>query len=322
MVMAMGDVRTLPNPKRGCGHLERGKAYIRGVVGSPGGTLPSFVQCDPYVPYREIGTDGAFTRGYMVFAGVPSQFAVDDLTDFTRLYPGDATDAGAVENMITIGVYPNTDAVPDFEGQRHVDRVRNAGTKNADHFGAIDTVRQNDVLMRCGKTHYPDATDFIEEAVEIGISKAIPLSQRQDPPVVQPGVTRCWIVHPDTDAGWAVIGYAYLNDVVYTMPDDGNVPQYIQEHADADRVDVVDIEPAPTDDDELNTHVSDYLDDPSGDGDDGDDSPADWDELDYNELKSVAASHGVDVGPTPDRDTLEDTLADHGITLLEEDHDD
>lgn len=242
--------RTISNPKRGCGHLKKGKAYIRGVIGSPDGVLPSFVRLDPPVPYREMGTDEQFTRGFLEFDGATSQFALDDITDFIRLYPGDASDDTAVQNMVDKGLYPDVDQVPDFEGQRHMDRVRARGTEGEDHFGAVDAVRQNDLLMRAGKTHYPDPDDFIDEAVELGISKAIPLSKRQDPPVIQPGTTRCWIVHPDTDDGWAVIGYAYLQEVVFTEPEDGNVPQYVREHDAAGRLDVVDIEPPRASDDD------------------------------------------------------------------------
>ena len=351
--------RTLPNPVRGCGTLKRGTAYIRGTIGSPAGTLPSFVELDPYVPYREMGTDGGFTRGFLKFDGVSAQFALDDITDFVRRYPGDADDQSAVENMIDAGLYGTDDGaapathVPGFEGQRHVDRIRYRGTSGDDHFGAIDVANQSDLLMRAGKTHYPDPDDFIEEAVELGISKAIPMSQNQQPPVVEPGITRCWILHPDTDVGWAIIGYAYLQEVVYTEPADDHVPQYVQDYASAGRLDVVDIEPAPGDNDSgPNATVSDYADssdpvpsapsDPAADADaDGDadvdadvdadtvvpaegDTNADAqtasqalqsaDDLGYNDLKAAASFLDLDVGQHPGADALAEALADAGLT--------
>jgi hypothetical protein len=329
--------RTISNPQRGCGTLDQGKAYIRGVVGSPDGILPSFVKCDPFVPYREMGTDGEFTRGFLQFDGTSAQFALSDITDFERLYPGDADDQQAVENMVERGLYGDAGATyggpaPDFEGQRHVDRIQYRGTEGSDHFGGVPAVRQSDLLMRAGKTHYPDPQDYIDETVEHGISKAIPLSQRQEPPVIQPGVTRCWIVHPDTDQGWAVIGYAYLNEVVFTEPADGHVPEYVQEYAAAGRLDVVDIEPAPDAADQRPDAELDQFDeypDPSdGDGADtvvpseggsGDVqklSNALRDAFSYNELKRIsAAADDVDVGARPSQEHMADALELAGITL-------
>lgn len=328
--------RTLPNPRRGCGTLKRGTAYIRGTVGSPDGILPSFVELDPYVPYREMGTDGGFTRGFLKFDGVTAQFALDDITDFVRRYPGSTEDFDATDNMVDQGLYPNLQEAPTFEGQRHVDRIRYSGTRSDDHFGAIDAAYQSDLLMRAGKTHYPDPDDFIDEAVEMGISKAIPMSQNQGPPVIEPGITRCWILHPDTDQGWAVIGYAYLQEVVYTEPADGHVPQYVQDYASSARLDVVDIEPAPDGNDAgPNATVKDFAggadgSDPDADADADTVVPAEGDtnadaqtaqqalldaeDIGYNDLKSAASVVDLDVGQHPGTDALAGALADAGVT--------
>lgn len=347
-VQTMAD-RTIANPQRGCGTLKRGKAYIRGVIGSPDGVLPSFVELDPPIPYREMGTDGSFTRGFQKFDGVTAQFALDDITDFVRRYPGDATDDSAVTNLVDLGLYDTRSDVPAFEGQRHVDRIRAAGV-DGDHFGEITAAQQTDLLMRAGKTHYPDPDDFVDEAIEHGISKAIPLSQNQVPPTIAPGITRCWILHPDTDEdGWAIIGYAYLQEVVYTEPADGNVPQYVQDFASAGRLDVVDIE--DPDDSGPNAQVDDFLDDsdldpdqePSDPWDADPDDPlvdpdepeppdmvvpdtsdsdqdvrsATMDDFGYNDLKAVAAEAGVDAGQHPPKTDLVDALAESGITPAE-----
>lgn len=358
--------RSLSNPKRGCGHLKRGKAYIRGTIGSPDGVLPSFVKCDPPIPYREMGTEGGITRGYIEFDGLTSQIALESITDFVRLYPGDADDEQAVRNMIDRGLYPEPSThsvtgdghVPEREADRHVDRIRAAGTRGETHFGAVDAVRQSDVMMRAGKTHYPEPEDFIQEAVEMGISKAIPVSKRQEPPVIDPGTTRCWIIHPDTSDGWAVIGYAYLQEVVYTEPEDGNVPEYVQEYHDAGRLDVVDIDP-PTSDAGENETLGDVADairngDRRPDGSTPDDADADdadstddsadtvvpdesgaagrdvqdaaqaildADDITYNDMKAASVDPNVDVGQHPGKAGLADALAAAGWTPADLRHD-
>ena len=307
--------RTLPNPERGCGTLKRGKAYIRGTIGSADGVLSSFVRCDPPIPYREMGTDGSFTRGYQQLAGVSAEAALEEqgrgggITKFVPEYPGDATHGDAVANMVDRGLYDGPEDVPEAEYQRHVDRIARRGTEGAEHFGGTAAVRQSDLLMRAGKTHYPDPSDFIDEAIEHGISKAIPLSKRQDPPEIQPGGTRCWIVHPDTDVGWAVIGYAYLQEVVFTEPEDGNVPQYVQEHAAAGRLDVVDFE-APPDEATANGNatVDDFANDDTDDADEGDvDALPEPD--DPPEVTDVPDGLKVDAGsggPAPDEADADD----------------
>lgn len=263
--------RTLANPKRGCGHLKRGKAYLRGVIGSPGGLLPSFVEADPPIPFREMGTDGGFTRGFLRFDGLTSQLATEgDLADYVARYPGEASLDGAKANHVDRGIYQNHGAVPDAQSQRHVDRIRSRPLKG-DHWGEVPATAQTDLVMRAGKTHYPDPSDFVDEAIEHGLSKAIPVSARQDPPNIYPGVTRLWIVHPDTDVGWAVIGFGYLQEVVYTEPADGNVPDYIQDYQAQGNLDVVDIE-EPDEDDGPDASIEDFAD--NGDPDEAADVDA------------------------------------------------
>lgn len=246
------DRRTVANPERGCGHLKHGKAYLRGVVGSEDGLLPSFVEATPKIPFKEVGSDGEFTRGFLRFDGVATEAKTDDgLTRYKPLYPRTATDSGAVENHVKAGLYQTPDAVPDQQWQRHMDRVAYRGS-DADHWGNVPTTGtgqqvHTDLLMRVGQTHYDTPGDFIDEAVRLGISKAIPVSMRQNPPEVVPGQTRIWFVHPDacTD-GYGVIGYAYLQEVIYTEPVDGNVPRWVQEMEKTGQLEVVDIEdPGP-----------------------------------------------------------------------------
>jgi hypothetical protein len=247
--------RTIANPERGCGHLKHGKAYVRGVVGSPDGVLPSFVETRPHVPYKEIGTDGEFTRGFLRFDGLQSQIAAEGkLYDLKPLYPAKATDESAKENHVKAGVYDAADKVPDLQWRRHVDRVGHRAAVFADHWGEAPSTGTSqdvhaDLLMRVGQTHYDTPHDFISEAVRLGISKAIPLSQRQQAPNVVPGQTRMWLVHPDAcEDGWGVIGHAYLQEVIYTEPVDGNVPQWVQDIEAKGDLDVVELEePGPSD---------------------------------------------------------------------------
>jgi len=262
--------RTIANPKRGCGHLKHGKGYVRGVIGSPDGVLPSFVELRPYVPFKEIGTDGGFTRGFLRFDGTQTQIATEgDLCRYNPLYPARSTDEQAQENHVKAGVYDTVEHVPDQQWRRHVDRLHHTGT-DADHRGEepLTGTGQDvhaDLLMRVGATHYDTPDDFIQEAVRLGISKAIPLSQRQEPPEIVPGQTRMWLVHPDAcEDGWGVIGYAYLQEVVYTEPVDGNVPQWVQDCQQRGDLDVVEIEdPGPA-----NSSTLDDWED--GNGPDGD----------------------------------------------------
>ena len=241
----------LPNPERGCGHLKPGKAYLRGIAGTGEGTLPPFVRCDPFVPYRELPTDESFTRGYLTFDGVTTQLAIEDqLTHFTREYHGDDRDEEAVENLVKAGVYENPDDAPDLESQRHIDRIRHRNFESPDHWGEVEVATQTDLMMRVGKTHYPDPEKFIEEAVKHGVSKAVSISPNSCPQVVT-GVTRLWLVHPDTDRGWAVIGYSYLSEIVYTKPEDDLVPDYIQEYEETGDVSVREISEPEKNDENL-----------------------------------------------------------------------
>jgi len=160
--------------------------------------------------------------------------------------------------------------------------------------------------------------------------------------------------HPETDQGWAVIGYAYLQEIVFTEPEDGHVPQYVQEFADAGRLDVVDIEPAPDEDDGPNVGLDDFAGDdvpeeaadPDADpgGDTGEkvvpnEGDADLDvqalpdalrdAFSFQELRRIAsAADAVESPRRPSTDDLIDLLTDADITpgdaraLLDGDDDD
>lgn len=324
------DDRQLDNPQRGCGYLETGKVYLRGV-GSTGaggdGIYPSFVVCDPPIPFREAGTDGEFTRGYESWDGTVGQAALESITSFHRLYPDDSgDDVSAVDNMIDLGIYDQHAEAPQTELDRHIDRVRfrttNRTDPTTDHFASVDAVGSSDLIMRAGKTHYPDPQNYVEEARNHGVSKAIPASQNMEPPKVTPGVTRLWIVHPSTPVGWAVIGYSYLTEAVYTKPDDGRVPQYVQEWADAGKVNVAEVGPELDADGYADGDLHDFEDDDPGSsasdpqGSDGEDTvPATSDA----EVTVPSARDGRSVAPAPDWVDPQADLRDQWTTAVDTD---
>lgn len=247
------DTKTIPNPERGCGRLNRGKAYIRGIAGSGNGVLPSFVRCDPPIPYLEIGTNGSFTRSFQEIDGLTLQLAAEGDHDFIPLSPSGEYADIAYDRMIEHMDYETRVEIPEEEVDRHIDRIRHRGRLSNDDpqsafaqdWGRSPVAEQTDLLMRAGESYYPEADDFIEEARVHGLSKAIPTSRNRAPPTVVPGITRCWVMSPDAgegDYGGAVIGYAYIQEIVFTEPEDGAVPAYIEEYEQEGRLNVVDIE--------------------------------------------------------------------------------
>lgn len=253
----------LANPKRGCGHLKRGKAYIRGAGFSPDGVLPAFVACEPAIPFKEIGTDGSFTRGFERIDGLSLQLATnDELCQYIPLTnAGRYEESDALSNMVGMGLYDDKDAIPEHEVHRHIDRVEARGPEGY-HWGDIPTASQTDLLMRAGESYYPDPEDFITECVEHGLSKAIPVTPNRKPPTIVSGITRCWVMHPnaldDGEFGGGIIGYAYLREVVFTEPEAGDLPQYIDEFTDQDLLAVRDVEAPQDDEGDAQQHVEDY----------------------------------------------------------------
>lgn len=250
----------LPNPKRGCGHLKRGKAYIRGISGSGDGILPPFVRANPPIPFREIGTQGGFTRSFETIDGLTLQLATGDGREYEPLYPDRVNIQDVYETAVDVFDYESRMEIPNREVDRHIDRIRARSALDesspqhlgGESWGHMDVTAQTDLLMRAGESYYPDPDEFVDEAVNHGLSKAIPISQSRDPPTVIPGVTRCWVMSPaagDDDYGGAVIGYAYIGEIAFTEPEDGSVPAYVEEMEQNGKLTVRDIE-APQDADE------------------------------------------------------------------------
>lgn len=242
----------LPNPIRGCGTLKRGKAYFVGAGFAEGGVLPSWVEIDPHLPFREIGTEGEFTRSYQHIDGLTLQLALEEAHDFIEHYPGeermeeDEALSGAMQNHVEAGVYDEFEAVPTNQADRHIDRVRARGLEGGSHWGNIPVADQTDFLMRCGASYYPSPADYVDEAIEHGLSKAIPVSKGNIPTVAS-GVTRCWVMHPKACEGYGggIIGFAYLSEVAFTEPEDGELPDYIEQADEVGELTVRDIEDPP-----------------------------------------------------------------------------
>ncbi|NUC72585.1 hypothetical protein HTZ84_09730 [Haloterrigena sp. SYSU A558-1] len=159
------ETETIDNPERGCGYLKEGKAYLRSDVG-PGGELPAFVEFAEPIPFKEDRK-----RSYTFFPGLQFELAV--------------TGPGGM-----------TETVPAGEASRHIERLqkdRPTGT----HAGEMVEFESHDLLLSVGKSHYPTAQEFIDEARINGVSKAISVTSGNAPPQVNPCRTRLFLIHPN-----------------------------------------------------------------------------------------------------------------------------
>lgn len=216
-VVEAGHEEEIDNKERGCGHLKHNAAYVRSDVqalSSAEGTVPRFVELDTPVEYREHGDRGAIIPGWRPFPGV--QFATAYRNEgFTTSPPG------------ALELYENRMENLRFDG---------------DHYGEITVARSHDLLMSVGATHWSTAEEYIAECRDMGLNLKIPSGPSNEPPVVNPMVTRCWVVHPDVyDGRAAIIGYAVLTRTLYTTgenatADDPDIPSYAQEWAETGKV--------------------------------------------------------------------------------------
>lgn len=217
-----GHEELLDNSERGCGHLKHNAAYVRSDVGlsHPDGSIPRFVELDQPVEYREYTGRGAIIPGWREFPG--GEFGVAYVNEGYTTTP--------------------EDAIPEHH-TRGAETLRFDG----EHYGEITTARAHDLLMSVGASHWPTPGDYIEECREQGLNLKIPAGPSQEPPVVNPLHTRCWIVHPnglpkeDAEDRAAIIGYAVLTRTIYTTgeeatEDDPDIPAYAQEWADSGKV--------------------------------------------------------------------------------------
>ncbi|OYR58489.1 hypothetical protein [Halorubrum halodurans] len=241
----------LPNPERGCGYLNDGKAYLRADVGTDG-ELPAFVEFDEPIPFKEDRK-----RSYKQFPGIQFELSVTGNAGLTA-------------------------TTPPHEIQNHLDRLM-ADRPTGTTAGEMASFHSHDLLMSVGKTHYETADQFAAEAKVHGVNKAISVTSGNEPPVVNPGRTRLFLIHPHavevtttemeeqevekteivelpngdtktvsytetemvevekTEYVPGVFGYTYLTRVVYTEDADGNVPKYIQDYEATGALDVVNV---------------------------------------------------------------------------------
>lgn len=248
----------LPNEKRGCGHLKPNKAYIRGdAPGSIDGTVPRFVEFKPPIKYKV----DSF-RGIRRFPGIRFQLAHGSEVE---------TEAG-VDIKEKLGVDQLLEEVEDEE-ENFITKMMD---KSADLFQLVSRLYLDDVehtdanknkeshafdqLTWIGSSNYETPEEFIEETRKQGFNRGISVTQKSQPPVVNPFRTRVFCVHPnalvkkdgeyfraqeqdikddDVDTYAGIIGYAVVNRVVHTVDTDGEVPEYVQNYQDNQELDIV-----------------------------------------------------------------------------------
>lgn len=248
---------TLNNEERGCGHLDEGKGYLRSdVTGPGGGTLPPIVEVpnEKRVPFKE-----EHFRTWKHFPGI--QFELAMIEEASHLEPEGASPMEYVAAIKNGGMH-------DGELWEHLKRLSGSaypldnGLGGGDHYGTMRVTKAHDLIMWVGETYYPTPEEYIEETRQRGLNKAISMSTRNPPPVIDPGRTRLFLIHPkgidnypekdedelkelgiDEDDRYtpAIIGYAYLTRCIYTEDADGRVPEYIENWEATGKVDIVDV---------------------------------------------------------------------------------
>lgn len=230
----------VPNYERGCKFLDHGSTYLRTDVEallSTDGDIPTFVEFKHPVPYRE----GHF-RTFKRING--DEFLLE----------------------ATQGTGALTAEEPTGEVFDHIERVARDNPDD-DQAGGIRSIESFDLLMHVGGSYYEEPEDFIREARTQGVSKKIPVSGNQEPPVIRPLRTRLFLIHPkaiptgldedgeELDIGdgedqddWddqvfvpGIIGYTYLTRAIHTRDVDGEVPAWAEEYQDRGLLDVVDV---------------------------------------------------------------------------------
>jgi len=232
---------TVDNRERGCGHLKPNSAYVRtdvAALSSPDGEIPPWVTLDDPIEYRENPGKGAIIPGYNAF-------------------PGNSFSLHYVANGGT--------TTPEGDIDDHIDRLRRWGF-DGDHYGDITSAKAIDILMSVGKSNWETPEEFIEESRDRGLNLKIPVSSRQEPPIVEPLRTRCWVIHPHGcgENRPGIIGYAYLTRVIYTSgtkatDEDPDIPKWAENFAKTGRLDVVDRgEPIAEDEDVPETTLENF----------------------------------------------------------------
>lgn len=176
----------IKNPERGCGFLKPDKAYAR-LDGIPGGEMPTFVEIaneSNRIPYK-----GDHFRNYRWIPGISFELALIE----------EAADLGPSSSPMELVSALKNNEVTDPPGEvwDHIRRLAGSeGWLPDQQFTAGRTGRAHDLLMWVGGTYYPEPEEFINECKAHGLNKAIPVSKNQEPPIINPGRTRMWLIHP------------------------------------------------------------------------------------------------------------------------------
>lgn len=249
-VIEAGHEDEITNHERGCGHVQHNSGYVRSDpdwIGSDTQSgIPRFVALDDPIEYREYSGRGAIIPGWRRFPGpqVLQAYRNDGRT---------VTPDGALEATLA-----RDDERLAFDGS---------------HYGEITACRAQDIIMSVGATHWDDPADYVQECRQQGLNLKVPTGPSNDPPVVNPFHTRCWVVHPHgvSDGRAGIIGWATLTRAIYTTgpdatPDDPDVPKYAEDWGSIGLVDLATPGPrqAPPD---QNSDLDDFDLDQGGDGD-------------------------------------------------------
>lgn len=184
----------IENPERGCGFAKADQAYIRldWVPWHPGygdelERLPVFVEIESEanrIPYK-----GDHFRNYRWIPGLNFELALIEA----------AADLGPSSSPMELVSALKNNEITDPPGEvwEHIRRLGGSEAEDIDdQFHHITAGTAHDLLMWVGESYYGTPREFIEEAKREGLNKAIPVSQGQEPPTINPGKTRVWLIHP------------------------------------------------------------------------------------------------------------------------------
>jgi len=229
------------NPKRGCGYLKHNSFYVRSAPSRAmgwEGLLPLFTEFKPAIRFME-----QHFRGVAAFNGLAFELATNPATGLT-----DAEEAIIAEDLGGYS-YPEwyaqewasltrlaPDCVEPTELGRHLARLRNQAGIWANEpitrqtLGHCPYPWQQDILMWVGESYYPDVDTFIKEGIEHGFNKRVRLNGA--PPQFVRGLTKLYLLHPKAklangQIGPGLIGYCYMTEVIYTIPKDGVMPDFV-----------------------------------------------------------------------------------------------
>lgn len=246
----------LPNPERGCGYLKEEKGYIRtDPVRDPDGDIPTFVTFDQPVPYKE-GT----LRSYQQFDGLAFQRSLDDdfqtipEDDVSNLWErlegsedgdhwGEITTAFAQDMLMWVGETYYEDPAEYVEECRKYGLSKAIPVSKRQGPPAINPFHTRVFLVHpTAYRVYEQTTETESDGETVESTEKVRVSyldddrlgddDADDPVKTVPGV----------------IGYSYLTRVVWTAPEDGDIPKWAQQYEDTGQLEIVDMgDPVPED---------------------------------------------------------------------------